>query len=103
MHYKKFFQKIKKVKKTLKKRLTRWAKCGKLYVRAQRGVIFLYGVFLLWQLKRQEQKSLLNAPNASIETTTVLRTKRTIPIDWFFPNTARSARSTPNTKNLNNL
>ena len=83
MHDKNFFQKIKKVKKTLKKRLTRWAKCGKLYVRAQRGVIFLYGVFLLWQLKRQEQKSLLNAPNASIETTILLKIRRTIPTDLF--------------------
>jgi hypothetical protein len=58
--------------------------------------------FLLWQLKPLERKLRLNARNASIETTTVLRTKRTILIDWFFPNTALSARSTPNTKNLNN-
>jgi hypothetical protein len=58
--------------------------------------------FLLWQLKPLERKSRLNVRNVSIETTTVLKTKRTIPTDWFFPSTALSARSTPNTKKLNN-
>jgi hypothetical protein len=58
--------------------------------------------FLLWQPKRQETKLRLNAPNASIEITTVLRTRRTILTDWFFPNTARSAKSTRITKNPNN-
>jgi len=58
--------------------------------------------FLLWQPKRQETKSRLSAPNASIEITTVLKTKRTILTDWFSLNTARSARSTRNTKNPNN-
>jgi hypothetical protein len=65
------------------------------------GVIFCME-FLLWQLKPLERKSRLSARNASIETTTALRIKRTIPIDWFFPNTVLSARSTPITKKLNN-
>jgi hypothetical protein len=57
--------------------------------------------FLLWQLKPLERKSRLNVRNASIETTTVLRTKRTILTDWFFPNIALVAESTPNTKKRN--
>ena len=58
--------------------------------------------FLLWQPKRQETRSRLNVPNASIETMTVSKIKRTIRIDLLFPNTVLSAESTPNTKSLNN-
>ena len=61
----------------------------------------MHGV-LLWQLRPLETKLRSNAPNARAETTTVLRTKRTIPTDWFFPSTALVAESTPNTKNPNN-
>jgi len=68
-----------------------------------RGVIFLHGVFSLWQLKPLETKLRSNAPNARAETTTVSKTKRTIPIDWFFRSTALVAESTPNTKNRNKL
>ena len=67
------------------------------------GVIFLHGVFLLWQLKPLETKLRSNVPNARAETMTVLKTKRTIPTDWFFPSTALVAESTPNTKNRNKL
>ena len=82
--------------------MTRFQKYVKLIPRTRmRGVIFCME-FLLWQLKPLETKLRSNAPNARAETMTVLRTKRTILIDWFFLSTALSARSTPITKKLNN-
>ena len=98
---KKVKKSVKSCKKSVKKDWQAFFSMVNFMYAPQKGVIFLYGV-LLWQSKRQEPKLLLNVPNASIETMTALRTRRTILIVWWSLNIVLSARSTRNTKNRNN-
>ena len=63
----------------------------------EKGCNFFVRSFPKWR-HQQELKLRLNAQNASAEITTAIRISATTPTGWPSPNTAPSAKSTPNTR-----